>query len=194
MSCTELYRINKKGDVSLYETFGNSHFGAMTLWSKIFEQYKEVYFPEEQYLHALLGGDNQSDFWNLYKKKEFPEFLSILLLNSYDKVMIKREDFPILIKALKEFDRLFIEENTNDHYLAYIDSLEKLSKDRYCIGICWNQTSINCNPWNIYKDEDSETGEMLEIEDIVDRDYNIFQDEELGQYFLDLKNPKKDIY
>jgi len=188
MSCTELYKIDKKGDISLYEEFGNSHLGAMYLWRSVFEQYKETHFPKEEYLHVLLNGDEQSKFWDLFKDESVPKFLRILLLNSYDAIMVKKEDFKTLLEAFKEYNDTFIEDNTNDHYLSYITAIEKLLEDTDCIGICWNQTSINCSPWSVYIDEDPETGEELPEEEIIDREYNIHEDDEARQYFIDLKN------
>ena len=171
MSYTELYKIDKNEDVHLYKEYQNSHLGAMFLWRILIEEY----FPKVKYYWELLNGDEQYKFWDLHKRDDFPKYLGKVLQSTYDNVVIERCDLIQLSKDFNEFALKYDKDN-NSHFSKYSEDLNKmLEEDKDFFGICWNQTSINGNPWTVYEEnEDEESEKYGEV--IEDRCYNIDKD------------------
>ena len=84
MSRTELYIIDKKGNIVFFEEFGNSHRGAALLWSNLCKRYLD-----DEYYWLNKESDK---LWQLDADKRIPRELRILLVSTYDHMIIKKEN------------------------------------------------------------------------------------------------------
>jgi hypothetical protein len=174
MSYTELFTVNKKGDIESHSIFSNSHLGAALIWNIIANKYYQT-----NYYHIQDLDNPEAKFWKLAYQEDIPIYIKMVLFSTYDEIIIQKEDFPLLIQSFKEFyDKEFTEidkENRNTgHLLEYIETIEKLISKRNILGIAWNQTSVNCNPW-IYETEIEEDIENNIEYEYLNEPYNIFK-------------------
>lgn len=163
MSCTEMYKVTTNGDVEEYAEFGNAFLGAFNVWREMSKHYLGFESLHDQATESV---------WGLWKSHEVPMNDRIVMASTFDRVMVRRESLPRLIEAIRDFSTRF----SAGHLLQQADTLERLAQDDTCYAVCWNQTSVNSNPWMTI------TGEIDEYGDEVYRPYNVFTD--LDHWFL----------
>lgn len=163
MSCTELYFVDQAGDVWLHSEYRNSFRGAMLVWTSMSERYLG---HEPEYDHGLMNA--MRPVWDLFQNTHVPVEMRIVLGTTFDKVMVKKENFPRLINAFRAFERII---GDGGNLVLQIPALEELYQEGDCVAVCWNQTSVNCGTWSVQECEDQES-----------RPYNINRDE--GHWFL----------
>jgi hypothetical protein len=161
MSYTEMYRVDANGDVQPYEDFHNAWRGAFLVWREMSKAYLGKEFP----LHKLETDARET--WDLWKNAEIPVAYRIVMAHTFDNVMIRRENFTRFIEAVEEYAETF----DAGTLLEQAQAVARIPEDT--LAICWNPTSVNCNPWQ--KHEICETCNQ----EIVDeyRPYNINVDE-----------------
>lgn len=143
MSSTEIYGVKSNGDVILVGDTENAFRGAMHIWSNLSKKYNIE--------GSMLGG-----FQKLWKKVD-TEFLtsneSLILKSTFDNVIIKKQNIPLLIEAFKEYDKEF----PYSSLLEQIEIIEdEILNDENIIALCWNQTTVNSSPWISYNEKDEE--------------------------------------
>ena len=161
MSRTELYMIDKKGNLALFDEFGNSHRGAALLWSNLCDKY----LHDESY---WLLSENKDKLWRLDVDKRVPRELRILFISTFDHMIIKKENLHLFIDAI---EKCLKERHFDDfgHFESYPDSLRDVLSLNV-LGIAWNQTSVNSGVWDVY--ESCPTCNH----DTIQRGYNILKD------------------
>ena len=168
MSYTEIYAVNKNGDVEEYEDIQNAWRGAMAVWNILEERYLPPFRPSflpdfvpdekiEEHLgykpRRCIGIDKEAmkeamkEIWKLASNENVSEVDTIILCTTFDDVIVKKENIEKVINAFKEF-----EGDTSLKEQATI--LEKILEDDECIGVAWNQTSVNADTWDIYNEDD----------------------------------------
>jgi hypothetical protein len=179
MSTTELYTITKSGRVKYFTEYKNSHFGAASIWNLISNEYFNCNYYEINDLH-----EPSSKFWKLIYKdnlnnSEIQDFKKIVFVSTFDKTIIMKNEFEIFIDALIKFKKNYFynieKERINTKFDGlyyrideYIKDIKFLLNKKNIIGICFNQTNINSDQWeiqelnhtrmyNIYKDEEHYT-------------------------------------
>jgi len=181
MSCTEVYGFGKDGDASLIGEVQNSFRGAMQIWMFL----EKKYLPPTKHYRILTGGEEETQkIWDLVKDERLTETEKIVLLSTFDKVVVKKENFEILIAAFCEFP-------------AETSLMEqaKIIHENDVIAVAWNQTSVSSNPWSIWFNYINERDIPLlkkndycfvkEAKNILEegyRPYNLFEDK--GHWFL----------
>ena len=117
---------------------------------------------------------NMKEIWNLCDDKSVDINDRICLWTTFDFSVLKREDIPIVVNAMKHFCCKGI-------FDKQIKVLENLYKDTDCFAVAWNQTSVNTAYWTpCYNDcEEDEVpfnlfDEMAKNEDIELFDISIF--------------------
>jgi len=90
--------------------------------------------------------------WDLAEDERVPFELRIVLMSTFDNVMVKRADLPTVATAFEEYWRFFAD---GGHLDEQAKKLRELAEDETCYAVCWNQTSVNCDTWRVYDaDED----------------------------------------
>ena len=156
MSYTEMLVVRKNGDVESYKEYKNSHRFAIPIWKYMWEKY--------------IGGKysisvNHDKLWPLSKNIRIPPHKRAVLMSTYDKVIVKSDNFERFIDDVQTFP-LF-----SYHSTSIAKDIHFLLFDEDVIGVCWNATSISCDFWTVYEKEDEW------------RPYNIFKDTD-GHWFL----------
>jgi len=141
MSYTEIYKVNKDGDCEIAGEARNAFKGAMFIWNEFSKEY--------------LGKDFEMFFsqktWGLQSDPRLSRNERIIMKTTFDNSMVRKANIPILIEAFAEF----IVTHPSDNIKTQIEIFKKLL-DEDILAICWNQTSVNNNPWTEYKEDTDE--------------------------------------
>lgn len=169
MSYTEMFKFDKQGNAKLFAETKNAWRGAMAIWNYLEETYLPAYRPSyvpesvpdsevEDYCgykptrcSALLNQNEAlQEVWNLSFSPDIAEEDKIVLYTTFDRCLVKKANFPAVIKAFRAFKGV-----TSLPEQAQV--LEQLLQDEDCIAVGWNQTSINSDSWGNYSyDEETE--------------------------------------
>lgn len=178
MSYTEIFKIDKAGDVYNVYDIKNSWRGAIKIWAILEKKYLPPYEPEwAKYMQMDTKVGRFCDFtnkealqeiWDLFKNKQVSLTDKIVLGTTFDHVIVFKKDFQAVITAFENF-----EGETSLPEQAHI--LKALQDSSSCIGVAWNQTSVNAGAWRI---NSPETGESV--------CYNIFKQNNHWDLFADL--------
>ena len=176
MSYTEIYKIDKTGDVTCHEDIKNSWRGAMAIWGTLENRYLPPYFyPLLKKIvprFAVYEPDNNPmrEVWDLSKSDIISDADKIVLCTTFNKWIVLKDDFKTVIDAFNSF-----EGETSLKEQAEV--IRSLINDEDCIGVAWNQTSTCSSVWSVYDDEDAEP-----------RLYNIFKDTEHTNLFKEVSS------
>ena len=86
---------------------------------------------------------NGKETWNLIDDDRLNKVEKIVLLSTFDNVIIRKEEIPELIKAYREFE---YKQTTLKEQSIILEILLKERKDIEYIG--FHQNSISCSMWN----------------------------------------------
>lgn len=160
MSYTEITGFDTKGVGCSIDTFEirNAFRGAMAIWTILEKKYLPEYIPEyaktlskETRIKLFPDGfsrmiginddDSIKELWELsYNKKVLIED-RIVLMSTFDKVLVKKKNFNKLVEAFERFEG----ETSLKEQSEIIKNLEE-----YITAIGFNQTSVCCNRWYGY--------------------------------------------
>lgn len=152
MSCTEINIFDNSGEsVDTFEV-KNAFRGAMAIWGILEKKYLPEYVPDwakvlsdegrrnifKDGISRIVNGDMQ-DVWNLQNDNRLSRHEKIVLLSTFDNVLVKKENFNELIEAFEQFEgETSLKEQS--------EIIKNLGDNITAIG--WNQTSVCHNKWN----------------------------------------------
>lgn len=154
MSETRLYAVQDGGDVMLYETFSNANGGAMAVWRTLAEKY----LGGVSMLSLLMT--EMRPVFDLAKKGRLAPWEVVVLLTTYDRVVIPIEHVASVASAFEKF----AEEHGPAHeergfafsIPAQATALKKIAEgaeEAGWRGVCWNQMSVGDSLWEGVVDE-----------------------------------------
>jgi hypothetical protein len=156
MSYTTVLKVNKRSTREILE-FHNSFGSAPVVWMAI----------GKKYLHDELGwlNDKGKDLWKLYADKCVPFQLRVVLILTFDKCFVSKQNFQRVAKAIRFFLEQFPpEEGKANHWPKIAEFFESNPKyDR--IGFNW--TSV-CDVWEDGTEGMFELYEALEDGEVKD--------------------------
>lgn len=143
MSYTEIYGVKKNGEVIFVGETRNAWRGAMHVWDKLCDKY------------GISGGlfSGFENLWKMADKGILTQAENTVLKSTFDNVVVIKGDIPMLLQAFKEFDNQFPNSSLPEQGEIIND---EILNDEDMIGVCWNQTSVNENPWTDGYDEDED--------------------------------------
>lgn len=156
MSYTEIYKVRKNGDVELSHEIKNSWLGGMYIWRELEEKYlPSLPIPnwmDTNYNSRFNGfqSDKTQEVWDMYDQNKMKPHEDVVMYSTYDRKIFMREHFELLIESFEEFIKEFNIGNLSEQIKAF----NELKEDEDCIGIAWNQTSVNCGTWDVYEDDE----------------------------------------
>lgn len=143
MSATVVYGVKSDGAIQYIGEARNAFRGAMYVWSILCEKY--------QIDGGMFGGFQK--LWKLADTSILEDFENIAMKSTFDNVIVRKEDIPLLLQSYKEFDSHF----SNSNLLEQVEIIQnEIMNNQDMIAVCWNQTSVNRNPWSIGYDEELE--------------------------------------
>lgn len=185
MSATELFHFDSSGIAHKAGEARNSWLGAIAVWRLMERRYLPPYRPadlltklwyrpglSEDEIRRLYGctptrvfpscftgaagHDPIEDIWALADDPRVPLADRIVLYTTFDNCLVRRENIPRVIDAMRGFVREDDEWETNLETQAEI--LEEMLKLPDTIAAGWNQTSISGETWDIRGGYEAETG------------------------------------
>ncbi|MCH1975617.1 hypothetical protein MCG01_13555 [Enterococcus hirae] len=166
MSTTEIYAIEKNGDVVPYGSAKNSWLGGMHVWKSLDEKYD-------------LGGDMLIGFdatWKAFNKGIYEEYENVVLGSTFDNVIVLKENIDQLLTSFKKYYSVY----PNSNFGQQIEVIEAIKADENIIGVAWCQTSVVDDLWDYGYDEEKDK--------VIP--YNIFKGENHGELFELLEDSK----
>lgn len=157
MSNTVVYGFGKDGTVKSSIDIKNAWHGAMAVWTILEEKYLPS-LPKPEWAVIMkepdrywsrtkeIFEDKMQDVWDLAKDSRLTFDEKIVLLSTFDNVLIKRENIDRLIKAFRNF-------NGETSLLLQVKAIKKIVKDEDVLAIGFNQTSIGYG-WDVYNYDD----------------------------------------
>lgn len=143
MSATEIYGVQSNGEIVYIGETRNAFRGAMHVWDTLCTKYGIG--------GGMFGG--YQELWKLADKGVLTPSENIVMKSTFDNVVVKKENIPGLLAAFREYGR----EYSNSSYLEQAGLVEEfVVSDEAMAGVCWNQTSVNENPWIDGYDEETE--------------------------------------
>ncbi len=178
MSCTEIYGFDKDGNAYLQAEINNAWRSAMAIWRILEEKYLPPYIPDyikhanwyspemsfdevvakncfkpSRLVMSFIKDNPAQEIWDLAASEKVSVTDKIVLLTTFDKVIVKKENFSRVIEAFNAF-----EGETSLKEQAAV--LREMLGDENCIAAGWNQTSVNANTWSTYNCDDK-TGKCV---------------------------------
>jgi len=163
MSRTEIYAVRSEdGDMELEAEISNSWSGAMHVWTTLAQRHLDL--PGDQSHMIMLREDLMKKVWALASDPRPEWWEKVVLLSTFDRVIIIRGDFDRLIEAFTRWGDAALGGSMTIQCSTF-----RLIKEhaRGFRGICFNQTSVCANPWWVH-DESGEDDEGRPFN--IDRD------------------------
>lgn len=184
MSYTEITFFGKDGKPSYTEEIRNAWRGAISVWHFMEETYLPEYIPdfvkavpslheEGRKYHRTPSGDSKTlkEVWDIVNLESIIRKHQIVMLSTYDNVLVKKENFKELIEAYRSTSGEF-ESSLGEQ----ADIIEKALKNEDIIAVGWNQTSVCSNCW-YYGDYDEEAEEGIPYDiNSMDKHWFLFEE------------------
>jgi len=136
MSRTEVFGVPKKGGELIFlGECTNAWRGAMWIWTKLAEKY----FPGREPYSVIMK--ESSGFWKLIDDPRLSDTDWYAFATTLDAVVVPNELIGVVADALENFSP------GTENLKMQADLLRKAKKDGLR-GVCWNQTSVNGDPWH----------------------------------------------
>lgn len=163
MSKTELYSVNKNGNVMLYGEVQNSWLGGMHVWNSLNEKYALN--------DGMMFGFKKT--WGNFNKGFYEEYEDVLLGSTFDNVLVLKENFDQLICNFEKYLAVY----PNSNFGQQIEVIQVMKRDDDVIGVAWCQTSVANTLWDFRYDEEEDKTIP----------YNIFKGDKHWNLFEELK-------
>lgn len=151
MSCTEVYGVPKDGGELVHlGDLRNAFRGAMWIWTELAKKY----FPDDNTYTAIMGGNK---LWGLINDERLSDTEWYAFVSTFDALIVPNELMDVVADALESFSP----GTENLHGQAVL--LRQAKKDGLR-GVCWNQTSVNGDPWRMRDDEDEDSERYFNID------------------------------
>lgn len=153
MSRTEIYAVAPEtGDVELEAEISNSWRGAMLIWTTLAEKYG-ITNPGEGHM-LMLREPLLQQLWGLSVDDRLAWWERVILLTTFDRVVILRDDFGRLIEACEQWSANVGDAGSIPEQGGCFRLIEH--HERPFRGICFNQTTVSQSHWWRYADGDDE--------------------------------------
>lgn len=144
MSTTEIYGIEKNGNVVPYGAAQNSWLGGMHVWKTLDEKYG-------------MGGSMMFGFdrtWQAFNTGVYKDYENIVLGSTFDYVIVMKEHFKPLLNSFGKYFAAHPDSNFGEQ----IEVIKSMELDENIIGVAWCQTSVADDLWDFgYDEENDET-------------------------------------
>lgn len=137
MSTARLFFFDSDNEIVDVKEYQNSWGGAAYIWSHIFDKY----LKEKEYDSWIYPEENSAKLWKLAYNKTLPFFVRACLFFTFDKIIVKKENFSRLAKDLDEFIKFF-NKTTLCHLPQWIQLLNEPMNEKIAFMASWH-TSVS---------------------------------------------------
>jgi hypothetical protein len=150
MSRCQLIEFRNSKPANAFE-FSNSWGGAARIWSALFDRYlKDPRKEYDSWLSRAVGSDRS--LWDLAKREDLPLFERAVHASTFDRAIVKRENFALLAQHLREFASKYPPQGVC-HLNAWADRIEASHAE----AIGFYGTSVSENLWYDWDEEKDES-------------------------------------
>ncbi len=194
---TTLNLVPEAGELIVYDAYPRY---AQQIWRIIFKDYYPEYaatesararwrgFASEQYrtyAYFSLDTQNMIDLWDIFRNPKLPETIGIMMACTFDHVMVKAVQLNRIAYAFQDFVGAYgddLSPRTVTTLQQQIEAMAEIAK-KQVHAICWTQSSIASDVWQVYEDGDVR-GYDLSKDD--DRHFFLFDGESYDAPIIDL--------
>lgn len=164
MSEVRIFVVTQSGRVKPFSAVSNSYGFAFQIWDLISQRHMGERFS---------SGDNRR-FWRLFgdHRSSLSENERLVLGCTYDNVIVERETLPRLLVALDEFRKTY-ELVNRETFDGVVDALTRAAKRRGILGVCFNQTSVNCDVWRVCSNNRVRYANVLRDREYVEKTWSL---------------------
>lgn len=142
MSAALVYVIQENGDVVLHGRAPDSWGFAYTVWDKLMEKYE---IPGS----ALSLGVHE--LWNMVGQGRLDLTDEWVLMATFDRVLFRTEDIPLLETAIRNFWAENIGPNGLSTMRILADLLHEAGEVEGCRGVAPEANSLSCDHWRVWE-------------------------------------------
>lgn len=161
MSSLEVYKVQLDGSVVAAGSARNSWCGAFLIWKRLGEKYGTEF--------DLL---KPKPTWDLFGSGRMSRQEDLVMGLTFDAVWIAREHLAEVCAALRVFVKHHVRAGEAPTLAKAISILEPMIDDETVRGACFNVTSVNSNPWNLYDESADENRSVIVGKDTEDANGN----------------------
>lgn len=170
MSYTEIFGFDKDGNAYSAGEVQNAWRGAWSVWTYFEDKYLPLYIPDyikytiwykpnmsneeviskNGFKPTRLNSNDGSiqEIWNLVDDTSISVNERIVLMTTFDKVLVKKENLQQVINAFNSFP------NKDTSLKQQAQILQTLLNDNNCIAVGWNQNSVCADNWTNFNKVD----------------------------------------
>jgi len=138
MSYTTIYATPEIGEMYEVADFKNAFRSAFLVWDQLSEKYLG------SGVAPRMGSlEKMQEVWDIAKRRDIPVHHRIVMMMTFDKVVVKAKNFNRLIKAIGDYAAEF----DPGTLLDQAGKIKELQNDESVYAICWNQTSVSYPFW-----------------------------------------------
>lgn len=185
MSYSELFAVEKSGDVKGVKEYRNGHGYAMPIWNWLFEKYIKPTNPGK-YVYVL--SDEGKPIFALHDDPRLEDWERVCLWASFDYAVVDKGNVPKLVKAFRTFHDNYKGQYPQNvcHYAEMAGDIENIIKEG-ADGVAFWATSVACCEWTVQDECECKTCGDVHMKDEY-RPYNVTTGEKHFLMFEKMKN------
>jgi hypothetical protein len=168
-----MFSVPKSGPVEVIAEFGNSWGSAMRIWNALIYKYLVpsdlVGMERDGFIGRMMMSGFQ-ELWPLSESSKLSRSERLTLASTYDKVICEIDRCNELADAYEDFKRLYPSEGV-DHLPAMVKLLRGFQGRAEMAGVCWQQTSVSDDQWNVRPDNDEDESRPFDLSVDDDNDH-----------------------
>ena len=129
--------------------FGNAWGGAARIWNSLYNTYLKDPNSEYDSWVSAFTRNNGEPLWQLREREDIPFFERVVLVGTFDKAILRRENFSKFAGHLREFVAKYPAPGAC-HLNKWADFIEKSDAE----AIAFHATSVSSSHWWIRDDDD----------------------------------------
>lgn len=135
MSHSRLFFFDKNNEIIEVKELQNAWGGAAYIWDCLYNKYLKN--PDKEYdnwLSSVMKEPNK--LWNLVDDERLPMFAKVCLMYTFDRIIVKKENFVKLSQDFDEFVKFFPPNNK----ICHLPTISQLLKENFPENISFMAT------------------------------------------------------
>jgi len=147
MSYTTLFLVPESGPIQAFSEFRNAFRGGYLVWDNMAKRY----LGQDASMYMIKN--NMQPVWDIHANLSVPEAHRIVMMSTFDKVMVRKDNLERLAIAFEQYSQDF---DDPGHIPSEATALRELMDNEGCYAVCWQQTSVSADDWVVMLDDGSD--------------------------------------